>query len=58
MKNFLSFLSIVLSGEINRCSVINCKKEIKDNNFKIIDGKIFCLECATIYFSNFIKSLQ
>ncbi len=55
MKYFLKFLYEVFEGKINRCSVVNCGKEITDNKFKVINGKIFCIECATIYYSNFIR---
>ena len=57
MKYFLSFLAILFEGKINRCSVINCGKEITDNQFKVIEDKIFCNDCATIYFTAFIKGI-
>jgi len=57
MKYFLKFLKDVFKGNINRCSVINCRKEIINNKFKIIDGQLFCIECATIFYTNFIRNL-
>jgi formylmethanofuran dehydrogenase subunit E len=58
MESFLLFLKKIFEGKINKCSVINCGKEITDNKFKVIDGKIFCINCATIFFSDFVKGLQ
>ncbi|MHA1311414.1 MAG: hypothetical protein ACTSQO_10850 [Candidatus Helarchaeota archaeon] len=58
MKYFLRFLKQIFEGNVNRCSVINCRKEITDNNFKVIDGQIFCIECATIFYTNFIKGFS
>ncbi|MHA1385050.1 MAG: hypothetical protein ACTSR3_14980 [Candidatus Helarchaeota archaeon] len=32
------------------CSVINCQKEVKEGEYKKINGKIYCIQCATLIF--------
>ena len=29
-----------------KCSVLNCQKELKEGEGKIIAGKLYCVECA------------
>jgi hypothetical protein len=31
---------------IRKCSVLNCQKELKENEGKVIGGKLYCTECA------------
>jgi superfamily II helicase len=28
------------------CSIINCGKELREGEGKVIDGKLYCAECA------------
>jgi hypothetical protein len=29
-----------------QCSIINCGKELKEGEGKVIEGKLYCAECA------------
>ncbi|MHA1784230.1 MAG: hypothetical protein ACTSVY_11785 [Candidatus Helarchaeota archaeon] len=46
-----------MKEEIKHCSVVNCQKEVKDGEYKVINGKTFCLECATLYYKMLLTDL-
>ncbi|NVM00704.1 MAG: hypothetical protein HWN67_00090 [Candidatus Helarchaeota archaeon] len=33
-----------------RCSVVNCQKEVKEGQYKVIKGKIYCIQCAILVY--------
>ncbi|MHC1591090.1 MAG: hypothetical protein ACXQS8_03320 [Candidatus Helarchaeales archaeon] len=43
--------------ETKRCCVVNCNKEVKEGEYKIIDGKIYCIECAVLMFTSMLLGL-
>ncbi|MHA1143371.1 MAG: hypothetical protein ACTSRW_01410 [Candidatus Helarchaeota archaeon] len=44
--------------EKKRCCVVNCNKEVAEGEYKIIDGKIYCMECAVLVFTSFISGIS
>ncbi|WEU40699.1 MAG: hypothetical protein OdinLCB4_001865 [Candidatus Odinarchaeum yellowstonii] len=40
-----------------KCSVVNCRREVSEGEYKIIDDNVFCIECATLFNKRILKEL-
>lgn len=57
-KSIVKMVKVLKDKEVEKCTVINCKKILKEGEYVTIQGKKYCKECAVLIAQEEMKLLS